>query len=202
MLDWASHLKHLQSILLEFDANGTPREPTMIRYFREGLKPSIQAEMQQHGRELDSFEDTIQKTVNVKAKAALRPCSTARETDQHCPQSTRPAYSTAAKSQNSPMKKPRVEEPKSRTQEATSLYRLESTEISDRKTRKERKKQCCLEHKRARNNSGSTPITKVNVPNVSNTTRKDLSHITCFNCNQKGHYTTQGLEPKRDASED
>ena len=59
VLDWASHLEHLQSILLEFDADGAPGEPTMIRYFREGLKPSIRAEMQQHGRELDSFEDTI-----------------------------------------------------------------------------------------------------------------------------------------------
>ena len=202
VLDWASHLEHLQSILLEFDADGAPGEPTMIRYFREGLKPSIRAEMQQHGRELDSFEDTIQKAVDAEAKAALRPRSAARETDQHCPQGTRPAYSTAAKSQDSPMKDPRVEEPTSRTQEATSSYRPESTETSNRKTRKERKKQRRLEHERAQNNSGSVPTTKVNVLNVSSTTRKDLSHITCFNCDQKGHYATQCPEPKRDASED
>ena len=59
VLDWASHLEQLQSILLEFDADGAPKEPTMIKYFREGLKPSIRAEMEQYGRELDSFEDTI-----------------------------------------------------------------------------------------------------------------------------------------------
>ena len=59
MLDWASHLKHLQSILLEFDADEAQGEPTIIRYFRKGLKPSIQAKMEQRGREFDSFEDTI-----------------------------------------------------------------------------------------------------------------------------------------------
>ena len=125
VLDWASHLEHLQSILLEFDADGAPGEPTMIRYFREGLKPSIQAEMEQRGRELDNFKDTIQKTVDAETKAALRPRSAARETDQHCPRGTRPA-----KSQGSPMKDPRIEEPKARTQETTFPYHHESSETS------------------------------------------------------------------------
>ena len=98
VLDWAFHLKHLRSILLEFDTDGAPGESTMIRYFREGLKPSIRAKMEQCGRELDSFEDTIQKTVNVEAKAAFGPRSAACEIDQHCPRSTQPANSTTTKS--------------------------------------------------------------------------------------------------------
>ena len=143
VLDWASHLEHLQSILLEFDADGAPGEPTMIRYFREGLRPSIRVEMQQHGRELDSFEDTIEKAVDAEAKAALRPRSISRETDQHYPQGTRPANSTATKSQGSPMKDPKVEKLNSRTQESTSLYHPKRMEASDRKTRKEQKKRNC-----------------------------------------------------------
>ena len=158
--------------------------------------------MEQHSRKLDSFKDTIQKTVNVETKTTLCPCSATRETDQHCPQGTQPANSIAVKSQGSPMKDPRVEEPNSRTQEATSPYRSKSTEISDRKTRKEKKKQRCLEYKRARNNSGSAPTTKANISNVSSTTCKDLSYITCFNYKQKGHYATQCPEPKKDVSED
>ena len=150
---------------------------------------------------MDSFEDTIQKTIDAEAKAALRPRFATRETDQHCPQGTQLANSTAAKSQDSPMKDPKVEEPKSWTQEATSPYHPKSTKTFDRKTQKERKKQCHLEHKRAQNDSGSAPTT-INVPNISSTTCKDLSHITCFNYDQKGHYTTQCPKPKRDASED
>ena len=44
---WTSHLKHLQSILLEYDPVAAPTEVTMVRYFKEGLKPSIKAEMDQ-----------------------------------------------------------------------------------------------------------------------------------------------------------
>ena len=45
--DWASHLEHLQLILLEFDPVAAPTEVTMVRYFEEGLKLSIKAEMGQ-----------------------------------------------------------------------------------------------------------------------------------------------------------
>ena len=98
MLDRASHLKYLQSISIEFDVDGAPGEPTIIRYFREGLKPSIRAEMEQYDHKLDSFKDTIQKTVDAKAKAVLRSHFAAHKTDQHYPQGTRPANSTVAKS--------------------------------------------------------------------------------------------------------
>ena len=46
MQDWASHLKHLQSILMEFDAGGARGESTLIQIFRNGLKPSIAAQME------------------------------------------------------------------------------------------------------------------------------------------------------------
>ena len=71
VLDFASYLKHLQSILLEFDTDGAPKEPTMIRYFQENLKPSVRAEIEQRGRELDSFEELVQKAVDVEARVAL-----------------------------------------------------------------------------------------------------------------------------------
>ena len=46
MLDLASHLKYLQSILLEYNADGSLKELTMIRYFLENLKLSIRAEIE------------------------------------------------------------------------------------------------------------------------------------------------------------
>ena len=55
VLDWAAHLEHLQSILLEYDPVGAPTEPIMLRYFREGLKPSILAELKHRDLELESF---------------------------------------------------------------------------------------------------------------------------------------------------
>ena len=51
--DWASYIKHLQSILQEFDEKGAPEESDLIRFFRKGLRLSIKAQMEQWGREHD-----------------------------------------------------------------------------------------------------------------------------------------------------
>ena len=115
--DWAARLEYLQSILIEFDPECAPEEGTMIRYFREGLRPSVRVEMEQRGRELDSFEELVEKTVDAKAKAALRPRSYVRKTDQHCLWGSRPS-AAKANTQGQPMKDPRVEEPKSKPQES------------------------------------------------------------------------------------
>ena len=39
--DWAAHLEHLQSILVEFDADCAPLEGQLGRTFYDGLRPSI-----------------------------------------------------------------------------------------------------------------------------------------------------------------
>ena len=43
--DWVSHFKHFRSILIKFDLVAATTESTIVRYFDEGLKPSIKAEM-------------------------------------------------------------------------------------------------------------------------------------------------------------
>lgn len=45
MLDRAAYLEYLQSILLEYDLVRAPTKPTMLNYFRKGLKSSILAEL-------------------------------------------------------------------------------------------------------------------------------------------------------------
>ena len=56
----------------------------MIWYFRKSLCPSVRVEMKQRGQELNSFKELVEKAVNAEAKAVLRPCFYARETDQYC----------------------------------------------------------------------------------------------------------------------
>ena len=97
MLDWAAHFEHLQSILLEYDPIGAPAKPTILRYFREGLIPSILAELQNEDLELENFVQIIKKAVVAEAKANLRPRATTRDMDQHCPRGSRLAHTTAAK---------------------------------------------------------------------------------------------------------
>ena len=130
--DWAAYLKYLQSILIEFDLDYAPEEGTMIWYFREGLWPSVQVKIEQRGWELDSFEEIVEKAVDTKAKAALKPCSYACDTDQYCLQGSWPSAAKTS-AQGQPMKDPRVEEPKPKSQEQKALasQRLNSAETSE-----------------------------------------------------------------------
>ena len=48
-MDWAAHLKHLQTVLQEFDADAVISEPVLIQLFRDGLRPSIRAQAKQEG---------------------------------------------------------------------------------------------------------------------------------------------------------
>ena len=109
--DWAAQLEYFQSILIEFNSEWAPEEGTMIWYFWEGLCLSIKVEMEQHGRELNSFKELIEKAVDAEAKAALRPRSYACETDQYCLQGSQPSAAKAS-TQGQPIKDPRVEKPK------------------------------------------------------------------------------------------
>ena len=59
-------------------------EVTMIRYFEEGLKPSIKAEIDQDDFQLIDYEKLIAKAVRAEAKTGLRPSSYMQETDLNC----------------------------------------------------------------------------------------------------------------------
>lgn len=63
--DWDSHLEQLQAILIEFDADGAPEASDMIRFFREDLKPSIKAQMEQRGRELKCWDELVEKAIEA-----------------------------------------------------------------------------------------------------------------------------------------
>ena len=137
--DWASHLEHLQSILLKFDAEGA-LESDLIRFFREGLKPSIKAQMEQRGRELDSWEELVEKAIDAEAKASLQPQSILRKMDQRCPHGNRPAHATVAKPQTStrdPRDEP-SEKPKPSGPKQSNSSRLEKSGVADKTARREK----------------------------------------------------------------
>ena len=150
--DWASHLEHLQSILQEFDEEGAPEESDLIRFFCKGLRPSIKAQIEQRGREHDSWEELVEKAIDAEAKASLQPPSILCEMDQRCPRGNRPTHSTLAKSQASstrdsrddPVKKP----PPSSAPKPSNSLPAGSNETSDKKARREKKKYRCLDQQR------------------------------------------------------
>ena len=44
----------------------------------------------------------------------------------------------------------------------------------------------------------SFPVIGVYISNIASTACKDLSHLTCFNSDKKGHYTIKCPEPRTD----
>lgn len=79
----------------------------------------MKVEIEERGRELGNFNNIVKKTVNAKAKAAVRPCSYSRETNQYCGQGN---CLIAMKShvQSPSIKDLKTEEPKARPQKARS----------------------------------------------------------------------------------
>ena len=86
------------------------------------------------------------------------------------------------------MKDHRGDESKAKASVPTST---QNSEPSD-KARKDKKKK---QHKAKRD---STPATGVNKAEVGDhRAKKDISEISCYNCNKKGHYLNKCLECKR-----
>lgn len=56
---------------MEFDLAALSMEFTMVKYFEEGLKLSIKAEIDQDNTRLVNYKELVAKAVRAKAKAGL-----------------------------------------------------------------------------------------------------------------------------------
>ena len=157
--------------------------------------------MEQRGREHNSLEKLDKKEIDAKAKASLQPSSILREMDQHCLRGNRPAYSTMAKSQASSTRNPRdnlvKKPPPFLIPKPSNSSPNESSETSDKKVWREKKKHRRLDQQRdqGQKDSSSTPATGAN-----SGTWKDMSQITYFNCDKKGQYSRNCSEPRKNVS--
>ena len=84
-MDWAVHLKHLQTVLRKFDSAATANKEILICYFYDGLRPSIRAQTDEQGWDLDIWKKAIKKAIDAGAKTACQPRSLMREIDNWCP---------------------------------------------------------------------------------------------------------------------
>ena len=150
----------------------------MLRYFQEGLRPFILAELQNEDLKLENFVQIVKKAVVAEAKANLQPRSTTCNMDQHCLQGSRSANTTAAKasnqgnSQGQLIKDPRVEEAQARSPESlTASHRSNNSESSAR-ARRDKKKDRRRYNQRQRQQKGSTPATGVNTAEPGKANKK------------------------------
>ena len=61
---------HLQTVLKKFNAFAASNKKVLIWYFRNSLKPSLQAQTNKRSQDLDTWKKAIKKAINAKSKAA------------------------------------------------------------------------------------------------------------------------------------
>lgn len=122
----------------------------------------------------------MEKAVAAKAKAALRPASYIRKMDQRCHRGNRPAHTTTAKTQGPSMKDACTDEPKEKSSAPQCTEAVSS--------KKKKKWQQNKKNANAAEPIGGSENANRNSKKCKRGPEKDLSYITCFNCDQKGHY--------------
>ena len=177
--------------MLEFDPVATPTEVTIVWYFEEGLKPSIKAEIDQDDSQLIDYKELVSKAVRANAKAGLQSSSYMRETDLNYLRGSWPAYTTTYKVETQGAVNCGD---KSWAKNPVSAPMSTSTQDSEpsNKARKDKKKKQHEDKKNSKKpRDSSTLATKVNKTEISSKRKKDISEITYYNCNKKGHYATK-----------
>ncbi len=171
------YLEHLQAVLKKFDPTGTPNETTLIRYFWEGLRLFIRAQLAHQRRDLDVWEKVVEKVDVIEAKANLQPPFYIREIDSRCPKNHCPSAKRD--------KEDIYEEPcnkASKDKDKAKSHSSSSTNQPQTQTSKKDKRSCRGGHSATRINA--TKVAKKDKDKAS----KDLSHVICYTCKQKDHY--------------
>ena len=158
----------------------------MIRCFLEGLKPSVQAQIDTRGRELNSWEEAVEKVVNAEAKAMLQSSASTRDMDSRCPRGNRPARK---EEKDSSGKNKSTDSPSADT---SSRKQSSSTQQTSSYPKKDQDHQRSPRHPEGRGRQGcntNSPATGVNIVPTKEEKDRDMSKVECFNCHRKGHYS-------------
>ena len=139
----------------------------------------------------------MSKVVRAEAKMGLRPSFYMREADHQVLRGSQPTHTTAHKVQTQGV----VTCGDESKAKASAPAPAQDSEPFD-KFKKDKKKKHHKEKKDSREPKNSTtPVSGVNAAEVGSKGRrrnqKDVSEITCFNCNKKGHYSNKCPQPSK-----
>ena len=141
--------------------------------------------MDTRGRDLNSWEEAVKKTVNAEAKAMLQSSASTRDMDLRCPKGNRPAKK---EEKDSSGKNKSTDSPSA---DMSSGKQSSSTQQTSSNTKKDQDHQQGPRHRgrggQGRNNNSSA--TGVNTVPTKEGKDKDMSQVECFNCHRKGHYS-------------
>ncbi len=123
----------------------------------------------------------MKKAGDAKAKANLQPPFYIRDIDARCPKDHHPS---AKKGKEDTYREPQNEASKDKDKVKSHNSSTSANQPQTQVSKKDKRGR--------RGGHRSHPATRVNATKVAkkNKSPKDLSHIECYTCHQKGHYTT------------
>ncbi len=123
----------------------------------------------------------MEKAGDVEAKANLQPPFYVRNINAKCPKGHRPSSKNKEDTYREPQSKASKDKDKAKSHNSTSANQPQ--------TQAPKKDKCS----RRGGYGGGHPATGVNATEIAKKDKapKDLSHIECYTCHQKGHYATK-----------
>ncbi len=126
----------------------------------------------------------VEKAIDIEAKASLQPPSGTREIDSRCPKGYRPSVK---KDKDDAYRKQR-NEASNRDKEKAKSHNLSSSANQPQTQASNFKK------RQRKGRGGGHSAIGVNATVVAKKDKdkaKDLSHVKCYTCKQKGHYVNK-----------
>ena len=159
----------------------------MIRYFREGLRPSVRAQLDARGKDLDSWEEAVEKAVNAEVKVLLQSSSSIRNMDSRCSRGNRPVKKDEKDSKNKSTDSASADTPSGK--QSSSAQQISS--INPKKDQDHQ--QGGFRRRGGRRRQGQTHDSLATGVNASTVKKevKDISQVKCYNCHRKRHYATK-----------
>lgn len=152
----------------------------MIQYFLESLRPFIRVQLDSQGRELDFWEEVVEKAFNAEVKALLQLSSSTRKIDSRCPQGNKSAKNEEKDSEKNKSTDSTSTDTPSRKK---SSFTQQTSSAQPKKNQNHYDDPC---HRQKYRQGQDLSATGVNV--TSKKEKRDISHVKCFNCKKKGYY--------------
>ena len=197
--DWAAYLEQLQSIPLEFDTDCALIEGQLGCTLYDGLRPLIKLWIDEVSQERLSWEELVTAANRAESKARIH---NNQHLDQRCPRDKQPLKLTFKESREQPEKTQSKATtsglsvtPPAKLSSSSGPQQSEHDPETTEQARKEKKKKANREKRGRGKREGSTPATRSNANNTAGKKNRDLSQVTCYTCNKRGHYSRDCTEP-------
>ena len=137
----------------------------------------------------------VQKAINAKTKTGLKFTIIVRDSDIHCPWGHRPSNNIVYKVQTQGITAKDFSRPeKPKTKDPKSVPLCDDPAEPAKKQDKQKRLKC--QQKRTKKPKESLATGNNTVDVAKKKKKRDISKVTCFNCDKKGHYTNNSTKLK------